>query len=243
MKKNIMINEILRILRNCNKYLKWEETAEHLSYFMKRLQFSGYNQSFRHEVMKKALKRHDDRLLNRTNEDRLTTQERKRSRRKWFGTSDAVMFVPATENEQLKKEIQRCAMKNKVEVKVVEKVNHKIRNELQKSNPFKTPNCGSKDCILCKIGSGIDCRTRGCVYELKCEECLRRYRGQTGVSTGTRTNKHFDDWKRKEEKCPLFRHSQLYHNGETFPVSVKILRKCYGDPTGRKITEAVLMTS
>ena len=241
MKKNVMINEILRILRNCNKYLEWEETAEHLSYFMKRLQFSGYNHDFRHEVMKKALKRHDDRLLDRTNEDESTTPRRKRSGRKWFGTSDAVMFVPATENEQLKKEIQKCASKNKVGIKVVEKVDHKIRNELQRSNPFKTPTCGNKDCILCKIGSGIDCRTRGCVYELKCEECSRKYRGQTGVSTGTRTNRHFDDWRRKEEKCPLFRHSQLYHNGNSFPVSVKILRKCYGDPTGRKITEAVLI--
>ena len=59
MKKNVFVNEALRILRNSSKFLKWEETAEHLSYFMKRLQFSGYEQSFRHDVMKAAFRRYD----------------------------------------------------------------------------------------------------------------------------------------------------------------------------------------
>ena len=49
MKKNVMINEIMRILRNCNRFCPWEETANHISYFMKRLQFSGYDQDFRYE--------------------------------------------------------------------------------------------------------------------------------------------------------------------------------------------------
>ena len=28
---------------------------------------------------------------------------------------------------------------------------------------------------------------------------------------------------------------------KTFPVSIKVLKKCYGDPTGRRIAEAVLI--
>ena len=128
------------------------------------------------------------------------------------------MFVQVTENGKLKEEIQKCAMKNKINLKVLEKVDHTIRNELQRSNPFKARTCGNSDCVLCSIGSRVDCRTRGCVYELKCDECMRMYRGQTGVSVGHRTNQHFDDWKRKEEKSPLYRHSQLHHGGKSFPV-------------------------
>ena len=40
---------------------------------------------------------------------------------------------------------------------------------------------------------------------------------------------------------PLWRHSQLYHEGRDFEVDVSILAKCYGKPSRRKITEAVLI--
>ena len=52
---------------------------------------------------------------------------------------------------------------------------------------------------------------------------------------------NFEDWRRKDSKCPLYRHSQLHHNGERFRVGVKILRNCFGDPTTRRIAEAVLI--
>ena len=95
--------------------------------------------------------------------------------------------------------------------------------------------------MVCKNSVGVNCRVRGYVYDLVCEDCQRKYRGQTGNSIGERTNEHFSDWQRGNDKSPLHRHAQLFHNGERFPVSVKILKKCFGDPTGRKITEAVLI--
>ena len=76
---------------------------------------------------------------------------------------------------------------------------------------------------------------------MMCEERERKYRGQTGNSAHERVNKHFEDWRGKVESCPLYQHSQLYHEGRDFPVSVKILKNCYGDPTTRRITEAVLI--
>ena len=70
---------------------------------------------------------------------------------------------------------------------------------------------------------------------------MSRYRGQTGVSADERIDQHFDDWKRGLDTCPLYRHSQLYHQGKRFPVGVKILKNCFGDPTTRRISEAVLI--
>ena len=93
----------------------------------------------------------------------------------------------------------------------------------------------------CQIESGVNCRTRGCVYEMQCKECNRKYRGQTGNSAHERINQHFNDWERKLDTCPLYRHSNLYHNGSDFPIKVKILKTCFGDPTLRNITEAVLI--
>ncbi len=201
---------------------------------MKRLQFSGYDQGCRYEVVKKALRKKEESLNN-------NDIPRKTKSKKWNEEAHKVMFVQATKDGELKREIERCAKKNGLEMKVVEKVGHTIRTELQKSNPFKEDGCGRDNCMVCRNSLGVDCRIRGCVYELLCETCQRKYRGQTGNSIGERTNEHFDDWQRGEEESPLQRHSQLFHNGERFPVSVKVLKKCFGDPTGRKISEAVLI--
>ena len=184
--------------------------------------------------MKTAFKKYD------TNKE-TTTQTKERRTKKWQNGTETVMFVQATPNEEFKKEIQNCALKNRIHIKVREKVDNNIRRELQRSNPFKITTCGRESCIICEKDMGVDCRTRGCVYELRCEECRRKYRGQTGNSIGERTNEHFDDWKRGETSSPLHRHSELYHGGKTFPVSVKVLERCFGDATRRKITEAVLI--
>ena len=59
------------------------------------------------------------------------------------------MFVQATENEQLKKEIQQAADRNKISLKIIEKVDNNIRKEIQRSDPFKSESCGRKDCTIC----------------------------------------------------------------------------------------------
>ena len=210
---------------------------------MKRLQLSGYDQDFRYEVTKKALRKHKLKQQKGT----MDTDEQQRQtsqKKKWFQRSDgadAVMFVPATKNGELKEEVQRCAKRNKMNIRVIEKVNKSITRELQKSNPFKEEVCGNQKCKICELNPGVNCRARGCVYEMICDECERKYRGQTGNSSQERINKHFEDWKNKVESCPLYRHSELYHGGKSFPVSVRIMKNCFGDPTTRKITEAVLI--
>ena len=41
--------------------LSWEEKTKWVSYFVKRLQFSGYDKRFRHRVVTAALKKYDKR--------------------------------------------------------------------------------------------------------------------------------------------------------------------------------------
>ena len=47
------------------------------------------------------------------------------------------------------------------------------------------------------------------------------------------------DWWNQEESSPLWRHAQLFHNGEEFDVGVEVLSECFGKPSRRMITEAV----
>ena len=67
----------------------------------------------------------------------------------WYKNDDktkAVMFVQATEDSRLKKEIQQCAARNKLEIKIIEKVENSDKKELQKSIPFKTQTCVKETC-------------------------------------------------------------------------------------------------
>ena len=49
------------------------------------------------------------------------------------------------------------------------------------------------------------------------------------------------DWEDGNRKCPLVKHQELYHPNENFEVDAKVLYKCFGKPTRRLITEAVLI--
>ena len=39
----------------------------------------------------------------------------------------------------------------------------------------------------------------------------------------------------------LYEHSKKYHNNQNFEVDISILARCFGEPTTRMITEAVLI--
>ena len=176
------------------------------------------------------------------------SEEEKRKRRKerqeWYrknGKYDSVMFVEATPDGAMKETIQRLSDKHQMRIKVVERVGRTVKQILQKSDPFKQMECTRPDCQVCRSGKGADCRTSGCVYQLTCREDLRKYRGTTSRSVYVRTCEEFRDWAKQDDGSPLWKHSQLYHGGGDFEVDVEILAKCYGKPSRRKITEAVLI--
>ena len=55
-KQQILTQDVLRILLNCSSELPWDAKAKHLQNFCTRMQFSGYGQKFRYEVIDSAVK-------------------------------------------------------------------------------------------------------------------------------------------------------------------------------------------
>ena len=94
---------------------------------------------------------------------------------------------------------------------------------------------------MCMFGKPGECRTRGCGYQLMCKADSRKYRGQTGRSVYERVKEEEKDWKNRSENSPLWRHSELYHQGEDFELEVKITDRSFGRPSRRMITESVLI--
>ena len=139
------------------------------------------------------------------------------------------------------KRVQSIIRRLGLKIKVVERVGATVKGMLQRSNPFPKIPCGRDKCAICDGDGGDNCRTRGCIYEVLCKECERVYRGQTGRSVYERSKEHIEAWVRGEDDCPLRRHANLYHRGEEFGASVKVISKCYGKPSRRMITEAVMI--
>ena len=52
MKRTVLTHELLRILVHCSKDLPWETVCGHVNGYTKKLQFSGYDHKFRHDVVK-----------------------------------------------------------------------------------------------------------------------------------------------------------------------------------------------
>ena len=178
----------------------------------------------------------------------MSTEEEKRLRRKkkqeWFqknGKYKSVMYVEATPDGEMRKRIQKLSDMHQMKIKVVERAGTTVKQMLQRSDPFEVKGCGRRDCLVCSSEKKVDCRTSGCVYELVCKECDRRYRGTTSRSVYGRTKEEVREWRDMEDGSPLWKHAQLYHGGGDFELDVRILAKCYGKPSRRKITEAVLI--
>ena len=74
-----------------------------------------------------------------------------------------------------------------------------------------------------------------------CKTDSRKYRGQTGRSIYERTKEEMRDWKNQCEHSPLWRHSELYHEGKDFELEVKITDRSFGKPSKRMIAESVLI--
>ena len=78
---------------------------------------------------------------------------------------------------------------------------------LQKSNPFRPKYCGRDGCLICAERNGVDCRTRGVVYELWCMGCRGRYRVQTVRDVHCRGKEHVDE---NDEKAVVRRHRSCF---------------------------------
>ena len=130
-KRTILTQEVLRILLNCSRELPWETTVGHVNHMMLRLQYAGYDQKFRTEVVLSALKAYNRMIeLDVSGEQPLyrprewkrleRAQERRGRRESWYrkGGFDPVIFVPATPGSQLKnrylEEIEGAGFKIKV---------------------------------------------------------------------------------------------------------------------------------
>ena len=255
-KRTVLSQEVLRILLHCSEHLPWETTCEHVNNFMKKMQYSGYNHSFRYNVVNSALNamktiKEKDQLgirpINRPKDWKRAEREKEKAEKKskWYkqGGFDSVLFVPATPKGRLKNMYEREISKSGIRIKVIEKTGTTLKGELQTSNPFKPRWCGREQCFICSSEGTGNCDSEGITYEIRCMggcEMKNIYKGETAGSGYTRGLQHMTCLNaRNITNSPLWRHCQEVHGGDIQTFQMNVTGTFRNDAMLRQITEAV----
>ena len=199
MKRSVLTQEGIRILRNCSEDIAWESIEDHLTDFSLRMKLSGYNESYRHNVIQSALtgwRKQKDLAKNGIkpmyrDKSWHRVERRKEKERKvahWFRNDknneyDFPIFCPYTQNSELLSRWRKIAdeikqqSKEMIHPKIIEQSGTSLKSVLCKSSPREN-NCGDSECSVCACDDikGLECRktARGGIgYEIQCMECDR----------------------------------------------------------------------
>ena len=255
-KRTVLTQEMLRILLHCSNKLPWEAVLPHLNGLMRKMQYSGYDKTFRYTVAKSAINAYETIRDNETNRirpmhrpktwQRVERLEEKEEKKKtWYkrGGFDSVLFIPATPDGKLKRMYEGVIQRSGIRMKVIERTGRTLKSQLQTSNPFREPNCGRGDCFVCSTFGQGNCNTESVSYVINCTggECEKGvYKGETAYNGYTRGKEHMARLAARDlPNSPLWRHCLEQHGGEEQGFLMSVTGTYRNDAMLRQITEAV----
>lgn len=224
----IMVEEVMRRLRNCDPTTDWERRGDHLTRFALEMRESGHSERFRQIVFEKAVNKFSNELNNhkegkkdmyRTREVRqreMNERGGRNTRDSWYkkGKNEgqqatSVMKIPYTENSILKKRVQEKMNKltppEKTKMRIVEGGGCKLKNLLVKPDPFLSETCRRDDCET-KDCKGKKCHQGHINYSIECVSCQEKYEDKPETHPDLQTQQQSNE---DEEK-----HKYVYY-GET----------------------------
>ena len=262
-KRNVHVQELVRRILNTSTRLDWSSfVAPCLTDYMKRMQLAGYDEKFRKHSLHSALRIHDRmvqqheegiRPINRPRdwkeEERRKDKAKKKKNWSTRGGYIAPIFVPATPGGELAKELKIIAEREAIggiKFKIVETGGQSIKQEVQKSNPTRTPGCHFNDCLACKNGRGEGgmCLRSNVQYELGCQLCDEEdraiYIGETSQNLYTRSREHLQKYRSKKGGQDSFikKHQDEKHNGREAEFNARVTG-IFADSLSRQVSEGV----
>ena len=258
-KRTTITQEILRILLRCSPDLPPETTKGHIQQFMLRLQFSGYNPTFKAQVVKSAYKAYasiiekDQRgeqplYRPKTWKRRERQEDRRKKKTTWYkkGNNNSVIFIPATPNSELKKKFENEVKESKLGIRIVEKSGRTIKSLVQRSNHSDNMKCADREkCMVCKEeNSKGNCRRENINYDIICQTCGDVYKGETSRNAYSRGLEHIAGLNKKSKDSVLWRHIQEKHpNFVTQPNFIMTVTSTHESALDRQVMEAVNIDS
>ena len=176
-RRTVLTQDLLRVLLRCSPELPWREKKKHVEEFVLRMQFSGYEEKVRKEIVRSAISAYEkirkkvemkERPLYRTKmwKQKVRQKEKRKRKSNWYKRNKgghkknandqkeykSVLFVQPTKDSVLKRKYEEVIAKSKCSVKVVERAGRSVRQKLQKSYPFRKDKCAVSDCFVCLSG-------------------------------------------------------------------------------------------
>ena len=258
-KRNALVQEGMRRLRNTKRELPWELKVEILSEFSHKLMVSGYNDRFRYEVISAAVigyERQCERAdsggtpLHRpwSYEREARTKKKLMTKTTWYRPADCVGFIPATPDSVLAKRIQAVVSQDAARlgltVKIIETGGVSLARSLIKND--LTGCVYHETCYLCEGGlKGGSHTRRGPVYQGVCTVCetnniIATYEGECGDSGVARAGEHRDAIANNDEKNAFAKHISNFHPeraGDKSVIKMKVV-KTFKKCLERQVSEA-----
>ena len=191
----IMVQEVLRRLRNCDPEASWGERGGHLTSFAASMRASGHSEHFRRVVFQKAAARFSKELgahlsgeadIYRSRVERERQVEArggKATKDNWFRKVEggervtSVLRVPYTPGGELRdrvaKSLEGIAAPHGVKTKVQEQGGSKLAFCLTKSDPFPRDTCGRHTCPITRGNQECkeQCYQAHSNYVVLCQRC------------------------------------------------------------------------
>ena len=259
-KRNCMVQEGMRRLRNTSRELPWELKAEILSEFSHKLMVSGYSERFRLDNIQSTVRGYErqceaaDRGITPLHRPREFQAEERRQKKlltktAWYRPASAVGFIPATPGAELAKQVQVIASEEAarlgLSVKIIETGGKSLLQHLVR---LDLTGCFYEDCYLCEsdVKGGASHTRRGAHYSGTCSLCgenqkLARYDGETGYSGYNRTREHRKDISDKNVKNAFAKHLEIFHperQGDPSVFKLKV-EATYQKCLNRQVSEGV----
>ena len=190
-KKNILLEEASRRLRNYSPHLPWTDKAKHLTTLNLQMMRCGHSQEFRSMITCRAVAKYENSLANHQRGSKVMYRTRaeilgqwareggKATRSDWFKKSGAtgVINILATKDSRLATAIQTVLDTvpgpKGSRILTQERPGRSVKAILVTSNPFPRPSCGRKYCPWTDLGS--DCKERcyreNVGYAARCRRC------------------------------------------------------------------------
>ena len=191
----VMVEEVLRRLRNCDPDASWGDRGGHLTTFAASMLAAGHTEHFRQVVFNKAVHKFCQMLdthkagvsdIYRSREERLRELQvkgGKSTRDNWFRKVEggervtSVFRVPFTPDGELKERVGKSIKSNRapegIFTKVQEDSGSQLKSSVMKSDPFPRNTCQRDLCPLTR--GGQECRERcfqaHCNYAILCTRC------------------------------------------------------------------------
>ena len=268
-RRTVLTQDLLRIILRCSPELPWKQTRQHIEEYVLRMQFSGYDETVRREVVRSAIVAHEkikkkvarkERPLYRTKEWRQKERmkEKREKKTSWYrkksrsrgndikGEYKSVLFVQPTKGSVLKHKYEEVIGKSKCSVRVIERAGRSVIQKIQRSYPFVKKKCDYNDCFVCMSEGKGNCQRENVNYEVECtrEGCEYRYQGESARNSYCRGREHLKGLEKRDADSVFVEHIRNVHNND-FQTN----ERCYGfkmsvrathrNAMERQITEAI----